>query len=37
MPSSRDLPDPGINPVSLMSAALARGFFATSAPSEVQL
>ena len=26
MPSSRDLPDPGIEPVSLMSPALAGGF-----------
>ena len=31
MPSSRDLPDPGIELVSLMSPALADGFFTTSA------
>ena len=31
MPSSRDLPDPGIKPVSLASPALAGGFFTTSA------
>ena len=30
MPSSRDLPDPGIELVSLMSPALAGGFFTTS-------
>jgi len=29
MPSSRDLPDQGIKPVSLMSPALAGGFFTT--------
>ena len=28
---SRDLPDPGIEPVSLMSPAVAGGFFMTSA------
>ena len=33
-PSSGDLPDPGIKPVSLMSPALASGFFITSAPWE---
>ena len=31
MPSSWDLPNPGIEPVSLMSPALAGGFFTTSA------
>ena len=31
MPSSRDLPGPGIEPASLMSPALAGGFFTTSA------
>ena len=31
MPSSRDLPDPGIEPVSLMSPASAGRFFTTSA------
>ena len=31
MPSSRDLPDPGIKLTSLKSPALAGGFFATSA------
>ena len=30
VPSSRDLPDPGIEPVSLMSPALAGKFFTTS-------
>ena len=30
-PSSGDLPDPGIEPGSLMSPALAGGFFTTSA------
>ena len=34
MPSSRDLPDPGIEPVSLTSPALAGGFFTTSATWE---
>ena len=29
-PSPRDLPDPGIKPESLMSSALAGGFFTTS-------
>ena len=28
MPSSRDLPDPGVKPMSLMSLALTGGFFA---------
>ena len=32
MPSSGDLPDPGIEPTSLVSPALAGGFFTTSAP-----
>ena len=32
MPSSRGLPDPGIQPKSLASPALAGGFFTTSAP-----
>ena len=31
MPFSRDLPDPGIKPMSLVSPALAGGFFTTSA------
>ena len=30
MPFSRDLPDPGVEPASFMSPALAGGFFATS-------
>ena len=30
MPSSKDLPDPGIKPASLLSPALAGGFFTTS-------
>ena len=30
MPSSRDLSDPGIEPVPLLSPALASGFFTTS-------
>ena len=34
MPYSRDLPDPGIEPVSLMSPALAGGFFTTSTTQE---
>ena len=34
MPSSRDLPDPGMEPMSLMSPALAGGFLATSATRE---
>ena len=33
-PSARDLPDPGIEPASLMSPALAAGFFTTSATWE---
>ena len=34
MPSSRDLPDPGIDPASLRSPGLAGGFFTTSATWE---
>ena len=34
-PSPRDLPDPGIKPMSFMSPALAGGFFTTSAAWEV--
>ena len=34
MPPPGDLPDPGIKPVSLMSPALAGGFFTTSATWE---
>ena len=33
-PTLRDLPDPGIEPASLMSPALAGRFFTTSAPWE---
>ena len=33
----RDLPDPGVEPASLMSPALAGGFFTTSASWEAQL
>ena len=33
-PSPGDLPDPGIKPASLMSPALAGGFFTTSATGE---
>ena len=36
MPSSRDLPDPGSEPVSLRSPALAGGFFTTRAMWEAQ-
>ena len=35
MPFLGDLPDPGIKPVSLMSPALAGGFFTTSATWEI--
>ena len=35
-PSPGDLPDPGIEPTTLMSPALAGGFFATSATWETQ-
>ena len=35
-PSPGDLPDPKIQPASLMSPALAGGFFTTSADWEVQ-
>ena len=34
IPFSRDLPDPGIEPMSLMTPALAGGFFTTSATWE---
>ena len=34
MPASRDLPHPGIEPASLMSPALAGGFFTSSATWE---
>ena len=37
MPSSRGLPDPGIEPESLMSPALTDGFFTTSAIWEALL
>ena len=37
VPPSGDLPDPGIEPVSLMSPALAGGFFTTSATWEALL
>ena len=37
MPSSRDLPDPGIESVPLLSPALASGFFTTSATWEAPL
>ena len=36
IPSSRDLPNPGIKPASLMFPALAGGFFTTSATWEAQ-
>ena len=36
VPSSGDLPDPGIEPMSLMSPALAGGFFTTIAIWEAQ-
>ena len=36
MPSTRDRPNPGTEPVSLMSLALAGWFFTTSATWEVQ-
>ena len=35
MPSSRDLPNPGLEPMSLMSPALAGGFLTTSTTCEV--
>ena len=35
--SRRDLPDPGIEPASLMTPALAGGFFTTSATWEASL
>ena len=34
-PSPRDFPNPGIEPISLLSPALADGFFTTSATWEV--
>ena len=34
MPSSGDLPDPGMEPTSLVSPALAGGFLTTSATGE---
>ena len=37
IPFSRDLPDPGIEPTSFMSPALAGGFFTTSATWEAFL
>ena len=36
MPSSRDLPDPGVEPMSLMSPALAGGFFTIITALETQ-
>ena len=36
-PLPGDLPDPGMEPVSLMSPALAVGFFTTSATWEAQM
>ena len=36
MPSSADLPNPGMEPVFLMSPALADGFFTTSTTWEAQ-
>ena len=36
-PPPGDLPDPGINPVSLMSLALAGGFFTTNTTWETHL
>ena len=36
IPSSRDLSNPGIEPVSLTSPALAGGFFTTSATQKAQ-
>ena len=37
MPSSRDLPHPGMEPTSLMSPALAGKFFTTSTTWEAQI
>ena len=37
IPSSRDLPDPGIEPESLTSPALAGGFFTTEPPGKPPL
>ena len=36
MPFSKDLPNPGIEPLSLMSPALADGFFTNNATWEAQ-
>ena len=36
-PPPGDLPDPGIEPVSLMSPALAGGFFTTCTPGKIEL
>ena len=36
-PPPEDLPDPGIEPVSLMSPALAGGFFTTEPPGSSEL
>ena len=36
-PSPGDLPDPGIEPMSLLSPALAGGFFTTSATQEAHM
>ena len=35
-PPARDLPNPGIEPESLVSPALAAGFFTTSAPNDTR-
>ena len=35
-PASRDLPDPGIKPTSLVSPALVGGFFTTEPPGKAQ-
>ena len=37
LPSPEDLPDPGIEPVSPVSLALAGGFFTTEPPREVKV
>ena len=37
MPSSRDLPDPGVEPVALMSSALTGGFFSTTWEAHLSL
>ena len=36
-PFPEDLPDPGIEPVSLVSPALADGFFTTATPGNIRL